>query len=457
MKQMYSSLRDLICPQMTANASKIVDEPEERVTAASESIIASLLGVMLKKGDTPQIRNTFDEAGNLDIFADSKNICREKPTEAQRKLGDDFLQLLLGDKAADFTDPIAKNAGISKVATNRMVAMIAPLVAGYFGNQMVKEGNSLPVLLNNLREQRSTFVGLIPAGVVSAFGLQSVLSGVIPETNRRPVEEPKKKNNWVMWIILIIVLLLLLLWWRSCNNRNDAVVADRNNVTMMDNDNRQNTRSTGVATPPGTPTATTGTTGSGVSAGTATATGAGTAAGAAGGAAPTSSTGVATTPATQRATRTISLPNNQNIQAYEGGVEQEMVNFLQSNEYRNATDEDLRNRWFQFDNIAFEYNSTTQLMEQSRAQLNNIITILRNYPNARIKIAGFADNRGTSEVNMEVSNERAKSIEKMLDDAGVGSQVVRTQGYGDEYATRSPNAPDSERAKDRDIALRFVK
>ncbi len=39
---------------------------------------------------------------------------------------------------------------------------------------------------------------------------------------------------------------------------------------------------------------------------------------------------------------------------------------------------------------------------------------------------------------------------------GLSSQVVATEGYGEQYATKSESSSDSERAVDRDIALRFV-
>ena len=45
----------------------------------------------------------------------------------------------------------------------------------------------------------------------------------------------------------------------------------------------------------------------------------------------------------------------------------------------------------------------------------------------------------------------------MLDKKGVGSQIVRTEGFGDEYAKHSPQESNEKRAEDRDIALRFVK
>ncbi|MCC8153470.1 MAG: hypothetical protein LIP01_04200 [Tannerellaceae bacterium] len=65
--------------------------------------------------------------------------------------------------------------------------------------------------------------------------------------------------------------------------------------------------------------------------------------------------------------------------------------------------------------------------------------------------------KGSDEANMAISRERAKYVETLLERAGVGSQVVKTTGVGDENAEHPVTDSDYERREDRDIALRFVK
>lgn len=408
MLQFYDSLRALIGPDMITKASTVLGERESKVSNAVSSIISSFLGVMLKKGKTPQIKLILEEAGNLNILSDITNICQEKPTQQQQKIGDDLLQHLLGDKAADFTDPIAAQSDISKPATNRLVSMVAPIVAGFMGNKLVKEQWTVNKLFTEIDNQKNTFAGRIPEGIVKSFGLNSILN-----TTNNPnaiTRDEKKKGGWgwLTWVILLILLLLIFFWWRSCrDNRTDTM---RTNAVVTD-----------TVVPTRVESATTMNT------------------------------------VNARQSTEMVLPNGERIQVYEDGTEEEMVDFLQSDDYRDASDADLRETWFQFDNIAFEFGSATELKPGSRAQLNNIAAVLRNYPDARVKIAGFADRRGTEQTNMEVSRERAKTIERLLEEAGVGNQVIRTEGYGDEYAKHSADASDSERMEDRDIALRFVK
>lgn len=230
MKQIYSALKELISPQMTMNASAIVEESESNVLSASNSIIAGLLGVILKRGNTPQIQNILDEAGNLNILGHASKISRENPTAEQRKIGDDLLEHLLGDKAADFSDSIAQKTGVSKVATNRLVSMIAPLVAGYLGNKLVKEKKSFSAVLQDIKKEKSLFGREIPAGLQDSFGLGTLFNAVAPTTKSAAPKEAKTKMNWLAWIVLLGVVLLLLFWWRSCTQSVETLYEEETTV-----------------------------------------------------------------------------------------------------------------------------------------------------------------------------------------------------------------------------------
>lgn len=397
MLQIYDSLKRLISPGMVPTTAKIVDEKESDVSTAISTIFASLLGVMLKNGNSPQMRNILETAGNLNVLSTVGNICKEQPTAEQRKTGDDFLQLLLGDKAAAFTAPIARQAGISGVATNRLISMLAPVFAGYFGTKLVKDGWSLHKVLHEIKDQKRSFEESIPGELVKTFDLSAVLDTTTTTYGNEP--EKQRSSSWITWLIVILVVLLIIFLWRSCRHSS----ADKYSQV------------TAVIVDPAVP----------------------------------DPAGVATTE--------ITLPDGVKISVYEDGAEQAMVKYLDSDAFKNATDKDLQTKWFEFDNVKFEFGSGTKLMAGSQKQIDNIIAILKNHKDAKVRIIGFADRKGTEEANMEVSKERARTIEKMFERAGVGSQIAKAEGLGDEYAEYSASAADSLRAKDRDIALRFVK
>jgi outer membrane protein OmpA-like peptidoglycan-associated protein len=44
-------------------------------------------------------------------------------------------------------------------------------------------------------------------------------------------------------------------------------------------------------------------------------------------------------------------------------------------------------------------------------------------------------------------------VTKALQDAGVGAQVVKAEGYGSQYAKYPATAPEEDRIKDRRVAV----
>lgn len=153
----------------------------------------------------------------------------------------------------------------------------------------------------------------------------------------------------------------------------------------------------------------------------------------------------------------LTLPNGVKLNAFKGGIEDQMIAFLMSDEYKNATEDQLKNKWFNFDNIEFKFNSGTELKEGSDVQLKNVVEILKYFKDAKVKVGAYTDKVGSESVNMKMSQERANTIKTILSKDGLSKQITGAEGYGDKFAKYDKDAPDSQRALDRIMALRFVK
>lgn len=148
--------------------------------------------------------------------------------------------------------------------------------------------------------------------------------------------------------------------------------------------------------------------------------------------------------------------NGNKIQGYE--MESQVIDFLKSDAYTKAADDEaLKNTWFTFDNVNFKMASSTELEAGSESQIQNLATILKAYPEAKIKIGGYTDKTGDAAANKKLSQERADFIKSELTRMGVGAQVVGAEGYGSEFAKIPAEASNTERAKDRKMTVRFVK
>jgi outer membrane protein OmpA-like peptidoglycan-associated protein/uncharacterized protein YidB (DUF937 family) len=167
------------------------------------------------------------------------------------------------------------------------------------------------------------------------------------------------------------------------------------------------------------------------------------------------SMGGATT-GTDRKLTEVSLPNGTKLEAYPNGIEDQLIKFIQSAEYKNGTADTLKDKWFDFDDLNFKFG-TTELVPESKRQLDNIVAILKAFPDVKIKIGGYTDKRGDDAANKKLSDSRAKAVKAALDKAGVGAQVPEAEGYGEELAKVPETAADKAREADRKTSVRLLK
>ena len=98
-------------------------------------------------------------------------------------------------------------------------------------------------------------------------------------------------------------------------------------------------------------------------------------------------------------------------------------------------------------NIQFETNSA-RLRVSSFAELNRLLTLLRDYPGMAITIAGHTDNVGETDFNQRLSEERARAVYDWLVDQGIAAERLDYVGYG-ETRPLADNASEAGRALNR--------
>mgnify|MGYP003560185174 FL=1 len=162
--------------------------------------------------------------------------------------------------------------------------------------------------------------------------------------------------------------------------------------------------------------------------------------------------GDSATVTTTKESTTVTLPDGKTLNAYKGGIEDQVVAFLNSDEYKSSDEAALKNKWFNFDNLNFEFG-TTKLTPESQVQLDNLKAILAAYPDAKVKIGAYTDKKGDDAGNKALSQKRADAVKAALGSA----QVTGAEGYGEEFATVAETATDKEREADRKTAIRFTK
>jgi len=80
--------------------------------------------------------------------------------------------------------------------------------------------------------------------------------------------------------------------------------------------------------------------------------------------------------------------------------------------------------------VSFDSNSSA-MKPAFRDTLNKVANILQRYPKTTVRIVGYTDSRGTAAYNLNLSEQRAKSVAWVLMDDGVSNQRVATEGRGE--------------------------
>ncbi|NHK29305.1 peptidoglycan-associated lipoprotein Pal [Parvularcula flava] len=86
-----------------------------------------------------------------------------------------------------------------------------------------------------------------------------------------------------------------------------------------------------------------------------------------------------------------------------------------------------------------EYNLTSE----AQAQLSRQAAWLKQYPEARVRIAGNCDERGTREYNLALGARRANAAKAYLTSLGIDASRITTISYGKERPIASGSNPQA--------------
>ncbi|MDX9883866.1 MAG: OmpA family protein [Prolixibacteraceae bacterium] len=105
-------------------------------------------------------------------------------------------------------------------------------------------------------------------------------------------------------------------------------------------------------------------------------------------------------------------------------------------------------------NIFFDTGSS-QLLPESRIELNKLVDFLNRNPSLHIEIGGHTDNVGGEQFNLELSARRAESVCRFLIRSGIGENRLSSHGYGFSQPLES-NDTEAGRAVNRRTEFRIV-
>jgi outer membrane protein OmpA-like peptidoglycan-associated protein len=408
---LIDSARSIFGNDFISKASAITGENAGSLQTALSAIIPTVLTGLLHQAGTvnPQsILLTTRDAAQSGIL---NNLPASLSSSSLLSKGTEMFKSLFGDKAANVTGLISNFSGIRESSAGSLVAVAAPAVLGIMGRHATETHMSAGGMLGFLNNQKDSILNALPQGLNlagamglgSLTGISSKLSGKLSEWSSAPGSEAeklvhslpdKKKVNWLAVVLgAVIVLAIIILIGKGCNG------SDKPNAVLASDSTKLDT----VASPPLMPS---------------------------------------------RESVKVKLPDGTELNAYKGGIEDQLVIFL-----NNPASVPGKNVWFDFDNLNFTTGSA-QITEESMVQVKNISAILKAYPKLKIKIGGYTDNTGDSLSNITLSKNRAMAVLNALESAGADSkQILGADGYGSQFAKAGASASDEEKQKDRRISV----
>lgn len=427
-------------PALVSQAASQFGESESGISKAIGGLLPAVVGGLANNADKPGVVDAITQASSSGILGNLLGGSSSSPIIST------LLSSIFGDKVGGLVNSIASFSGVSNTTAGSLLSLVTGATAGTVGKYAADNNLGASGISSLLNDQKGIISSLLPAGLsLASFGLgaenwfgqaketvssvtstakDNIAEGVatarenVSEGAREIREQFNDNNNnnkgggsiwkWLLPLLLLIAAAYFL--WKQCEKKQ--------------------TTTTTTAT---SDSATTGST------------------------ADTASATVTPAPATAKTDENIDL-NGVMLKGYKGGMEDQMITFLKSGGYKNAADDSvLKEKWYDFDHVNFKMGSSTELEAGSQGQLDNLVAILKAFPEAKIKVGGYTDKTGNEANNLKLSKARAEFIKAAVTKAGVGAQVLEADGYGSKFAKVDAKASDAERAADRKMSVRFAK
>ncbi|PRD56408.1 OmpA family protein [Sphingobacterium gobiense] len=120
-------------------------------------------------------------------------------------------------------------------------------------------------------------------------------------------------------------------------------------------------------------------------------------------------------------------------------------------EFKDATRTDEGIKFTLSSDLLFPTNSS-YLTDKAKVELSKLSKLMINDTARKVRVDGHTDATGTAEYNQWLSEKRATSVKKFLEDAGVSSSRIITQGLGQTNPVADNKTPEG-RQKNRRVEV----
>ncbi|MCG8311076.1 MAG: OmpA family protein [Cytophagales bacterium] len=106
-------------------------------------------------------------------------------------------------------------------------------------------------------------------------------------------------------------------------------------------------------------------------------------------------------------------------------------------------------------NVYFQ-RGTSDLLDDSFAELDQVVDMMEENPTVKIELLGHTDNQGSSKLNLKLSQERVDKVKMYMTEHGIASKRIKGKGYGGSRPVAS-NASEETRKLNRRVEIKILK
>ena len=92
--------------------------------------------------------------------------------------------------------------------------------------------------------------------------------------------------------------------------------------------------------------------------------------------------------------------------------------------------------------VVYFVTASARITEYSQKKLDELVTILKEYPTLKANIEGHCDSRGSEAYNQKLSEDRAASVRSYLIDHGISANRLTSAGYGELRPVDTNDTPE---------------
>jgi len=412
---MSNNLLELINENITAGViSKIAgflgESPKNTTSALGAAVPSILAGLVNKSTDSQGASTIFNllsqgthDGGILNNLVTA--FAGGEGTNDLLSSGATLLNSILGNKTEGVANLVANASGISKTSSNSLLRMLMPVVFGVLGKTVKAQGITGAAGLASLLGSQSGFLkNFLPAGLGSILGMANLTDlGKTASAATAQFDEESSGGFGKLWPWLLLPLLLFLGWGVFKNSKQPEPAAPEVSIQQP--------------------------------------------------AAPALPVPDVVAPVVEKIAPVVekisdffekTLSSGFTVKASKDGFESKLIAFIE--DAGKAVDKES---WFTMNGMVFDTGKAT-LKPESNVQMTNLVEILKAYPNVKIKIGGYTDNKGKAKSNLALSEKRAATVKNALVAGGIDASRLEAEGYGSEHPV-ADNATEEGRQQNRRI------